>query len=70
MDGIHLTGSECQGLFLVISDLYAGQPDLVFADDGTDDPDNPAISALAKLFLSVGQSVPGNLHSHTVEDHS
>jgi hypothetical protein len=53
---IELTKAECKAVYEVIDQLSGSNPENVFANDGTDDPENPVISAFVKIFKAAGRS--------------
>lgn len=57
-NGIILSTAECTALFETLEQLTGGNPENVFAWDGSDDPDDPTTSAWAKVFVAAGRSVP------------
>mgnify|MGYP001615456865 FL=1 len=58
---ITLTREECEALYDLIDQLSGGNPENVFAWDGTDDLSRPCISAAVKLFTAAAEDVPENL---------
>lgn len=53
-----LTTAEMCALYDLIAELTGGNPENVFAWDGTDDIAEPRISAMVKVFRANGRSVP------------
>ncbi len=59
-DVIILTKEECKELYSLIDSLSGCNAGNVFAWDGTDDPNDPGISACVKVFRMVGARIPDN----------
>jgi hypothetical protein len=63
MKDVTLTAEEARALFDIIDQLAGGNPESVFAWDGTDSPFDPTSRAAAKLFVAVGRPVPKGLEA-------
>jgi hypothetical protein len=55
---VTLNEDECKAIHDMISMLSGGNPENVFAWDGSDEPSDPATSAFVKVYRAAGQKVP------------
>lgn len=55
---IILTENECKALHGLIDGMSGGNPENVFAWDGTDDMNEPVIAAAAKIYQNAGEKTP------------
>ena len=60
---VELSQEECKALYDLIDGLSGGNPENVFAWDGTDSLDDPTTSAAAKVFTGAGRSIPESLET-------
>ena len=63
MTTITLTAEECKALHELIDQLSGGNPENVFAWDGTDDLADATTRAAAKVFMAAGRDVPANVRA-------
>jgi hypothetical protein len=61
MPDVTLTEAECKALHDLIGQLAGGNPENVFAWDGTDDAADPTTAACVKVYRAAGKSIPEGL---------
>jgi len=55
---LSLTREEAKAVHEIIDQLSGGNPQNVFAWDGTDNLENPTTRAMAKIYLMAGEKIP------------
>lgn len=55
---ITLSKEECEAVYELIDQLSGGNPENVFAWDGTDSIHCPTTSAMIKIFSAAGRDIP------------
>lgn len=60
-----LTLAEAKAVYELIDQLSGGNPENVFAWDGSDDWESPLTRAMVKLFRECKRKVPANLEDET-----
>lgn len=58
---IQFTKEEVSAIYDTIDELSGGNAENVFSWDGENDPDDPAISSMVKIFKTLRRDIPEDL---------